>query len=279
MATAAVLSPHDVHTQLNYFASTTSDEPPYNFSRPPSDGTPQTNIVPESYPATIHDVRGKEDTVSIDTTGFAFIKHVSEEKEFVDEEAITSKYYKEVEEILKKEVGAKKVFIFDHTIRGPSRDGEPPEARRGPGTRVHVDQSFNAGIARVRRHLPEDADRLLQGRVRIINVWRPIENPVAHYPLAVADWRTVNPDNDLIETRLIYPDRDGATFSVRYNPKHQWYYQSNQTPGEVILIKCFDTDESGARLTPHTAFLDTTSPADAPQRQSIEVRALVFDRE
>ncbi|KAI0041994.1 hypothetical protein FA95DRAFT_1598697 [Auriscalpium vulgare] len=279
MATAAVLSPHDVHTQLNYFASTTTGEPPYNFTYSPPEGTPQSNIVPEPYPATIHDVRGKEDTVSLDTTGFAFIKHVSEEKEFIDEEAIKSKYYKEVEEILKKEAGAKKVFIFDHTIRRPSADGQPQDTTRGPVTRVHVDQSFKAGLDRVRHHLPEDADRLLQGRVRIINVWRPIGNPVAHHPLAVADWRSLNPDEDLISTRHIYPDREGATFSVKYNPKHQWYYQSNQTPEEVILIKCFDTDDSGARLTPHTAFLDSTSPTDAPQRQSIEVRALVFDRE
>ncbi|KAI0041995.1 hypothetical protein FA95DRAFT_1598698 [Auriscalpium vulgare] len=275
MATAAVLSPHDVHTQLTYFVSTTTGEPPYNYTYSPPEGTPQSNIVRETYPMTIHDVRGKEDTVSLDTTGFAFIKHVSEEKEFVDDEAITSKYYKEVEEILKKEAGAKKVFIFDHTIRGRSRDGNKPQ------TRVHVDQSFESGLARVRRHLPEDADRLLQGRVRIINVWRPIANPVAHHPLAVADWRTLNPDEELVSTRHISPDREGTTFCVKYNPKHQWYYQSNQTPEEVTLLKIFDSDETPgrARLTPHSAFLDTTHPADAPQRQSIEIRALVFDRE
>ena len=41
----------------------------------------------------------------------------SAEKDFTDEERIQSVYYKEVEELLKKEVGAKRVFIFDHTIR------------------------------------------------------------------------------------------------------------------------------------------------------------------
>jgi len=144
-------------------------------------------------------------------------------------------------------------------------------------TRVHVDQTYSAGLARVRQHLPEDADRLLKGRVRIINVWRPIGNPVAHHPLAVADWRSLDPENDLIPTRHIYQDREGATFSVRYNPSHRWYYLGGQTPDEVTLIKCFDSDETKARLTPHTAFLDSTSPKDAPDRQSIEVRCLVFD--
>ena len=148
-----------------------------------------------------------------------------------------------------------------------------------PQTRVHADQTYVAGEKRVHQYLPDEAERLLKSRVRIINVWRPIENVVAHHPLAVADWRTVNPDIDLVHTRYIYRDREGSTFSVKYNPEHRWYYLGNQTPEEVTLIKCFDTDESKARLTPHSAFLDSSSPEDAPQRQSIEVRCLVFDAE
>ncbi|KAI0269777.1 hypothetical protein BC834DRAFT_967519 [Gloeopeniophorella convolvens] len=282
MATAVFAAPHDVPTTLNYFGSTKDGKPPYNFTYEPTpDGVPQTNIAPETYDSVVHDVRGKEDTVSLDTNGFAFVKHVSAEKDFTDEEAITTKYYKEVEELLKEHVGAKKVVIFDHTIRRGSSGtyGKDGPQQRGPVTRVHVDQTYAASLARVRRHAPEDAERLLQGRVRIINVWRPIGNPVAHHPLAVADWRTLDPATDLISTRHIYPDREGSTFSVRYNPAHRWYYINAQTPEEVTLIKCFDSDEGKARLTPHSAFLDATSPKDAPQRQSIEVRCLVFDQE
>ena len=102
---------------------------------------------------------------------------------------------------------------------------------------------------------------------------------MAHHPLGLADYRTVDADKDLISTRHIYDHREGATFSVKYNPAHKWYYLSDQTPDEVALIKCFDSDVDKARLTPHSAFYDSTSPADAPQRQSIEVRALVFDTE
>ena len=143
---------------------------------------------------------------------------------------------------------------------------------------VHVDQTPKAGVARVQYHLPKDADRLLKSRVRIINVWRPIHHPVAHKPLAVSDWRYLD-ENDLVSVRFIYPHREGSTYSVRYNPNHRWYYPSNQTPDEVTLIKCYDSEEDRARLTPHSAFLDTTAPKDAPHRESIEVRALVFDTE
>lgn len=145
--------------------------------------------------------------------------------------------------------------------------------------RVHIDQTFDASVQRVYRHLGDDAERLLKGRVRIINVWRPIGNPVAHKPLAVADWRTLDTDHDLIPVRFIYPDRVGGTFAVKYNPNLQWYYLSDQRPDEVTFIKCYDSDVGKARLTPHTAFLDASSPPNAPKRQSIEIRTLVFDQE
>ncbi|KIM89135.1 hypothetical protein PILCRDRAFT_813043 [Piloderma croceum F 1598] len=276
MATPAVLAPRNVHTTLNYF-TVDGNEAPYNYVESPPEGTPRTNIKEDVRPAVIHDTRGQEDTVGLDKTGFKFVRHVSSEKEFLDEEAIKTRYYQEVEALLKKETGAKRVFIFDHTIRR-NYDANTPMSR-GPVKRVHVDQTYTASVARVHYHLGDDADRLLKSRVRIINVWRPIGNIVAHNPLAVADFYSLDRENDLVSTRHIYPTREGATFSVRYNPKHQWYFLADQTPEEVTLIKCFDSDEDKARLTPHTAFVDPTSPESAPDRQSIEVRALVFDSE
>lgn len=77
--------------------------------------------------------------------------------------------------------------------------------------RVHVDQTFQASIARVHHHLGADADRLLKSRFRLINVWRPIGNPVADKPLAVSDWRTLDTEHDLVTVRYIYPDREGGT--------------------------------------------------------------------
>ncbi|KAG8682604.1 hypothetical protein FRC08_014864 [Ceratobasidium sp. 394] len=49
------------------------------------------------------------------------------------------------------------------------------------------------------------------------------------------------------------------------------------TPDEVVLIKCFDSklDGSVATFTPHTAIDVPTAPG-TPERQSIEIRALVF---
>jgi hypothetical protein len=156
------------------------------------------------------------------------------------------------------------------------RGGAPSRALRGPVQRVHIDQSYAASRSRVPHHLPDEADSLLQGRVQIINVWRPIGRPVQRDPLAVAEASSVA-EGDLVPIPLIYPNRNGETYSVRYNPQHRWFYKRGLAPDEVLLIKCFDSKEDGrARRVPHTAFVDPTAPEDAPTRESIEVRVLVF---
>ncbi|TBU47603.1 hypothetical protein BD309DRAFT_458686 [Dichomitus squalens] len=278
MAIASVLAPRDVPTTLNFYKPLT-DEPPHSYAYAVED-KPQTNIGSDPHPAVVHDARGREAEFSLDKNGFQWVHWPSVEKDFVDDEVIKEKYYPEVERLLKEVAGAKRVFIFDHTIRrNPnSEQGQRDPKNRGPAERVHIDQTYEASIERVKYHLPDEADRLLNSRVRIINVWRPIANPVAHHPLAVADWRTLDHAN-LVKTALHYPHRTGYTYSVRYTPGLEFYYLGGQTPDEVTLIKCFDSETDRARLTPHTAFPDAGSPKDAPHRQSIEVRVLVFDTE
>ena len=183
--------------------------------------------------------------------------------------------------LLLDSTGASEVFIFDHTIRRQSTDKRAVDAAaqaqallRGPVQRVHIDQSYKAGPERVKHHRPNDAERLLKGRYQIINVWRPIKT-IRKDPLGIADATSV-PDDDLLPVQLIYPDRVGETFTVRPNAAHRWYYLREQTPGEVILIKCFDSKLDGrARRVPHSAFVDQSTEAESP-RESIEVRALVF---
>lgn len=116
MATAAVLAPHDVPTTLNYYAPI-GDEEPYQYAFEAPAGKAQNNVGTDPHPVTIHDARGREEEFSLDTSGFQFVKWPSVEKDFDDEERIKARYYPEVEEILKKVAGGKRVLIFDHTIR------------------------------------------------------------------------------------------------------------------------------------------------------------------
>ncbi|KAH9916287.1 uncharacterized protein BXZ73DRAFT_105914 [Epithele typhae] len=232
MATAAVLSPHDVRTTLNYYIPIGSEDPYQYVQEPPAD-KPSHNLGTDPHPVTVRDARGREDEFGLDKSGFQFVNWPSAEREFDDDERIKAQYYPR---------------------RKPDANAKPGPQNRGPSyERVHIDQTYTASVDRVKYHLPEDADRLLKSRVRIINVWRPIHHPVAYKPLAVSDWRHLD-EKDLVKVDFIYPNRTGSTYSVRYNAGHQWWYLADQTPEEVTLIKCYDSEEDRARLTPHSAF-------------------------
>lgn len=123
MAISATLSspaPHDVSTTLNYYSPLNGDDSGeayrYIYVTPPP-GKLEHNLGDDLRPVVIHDARGRENEFSLDKSGFQFVKHPSAEHDFTDEERIKNVYYKEAEELLKNVTGAKKVFIFDHTIR------------------------------------------------------------------------------------------------------------------------------------------------------------------
>ena len=64
----------------------------------------------------VENLRGKEDTVSLDTAGFQFYKIPGKYKgEFLNDEEIKREYYPECEEIVKKHTGGTKAVIFDHS--------------------------------------------------------------------------------------------------------------------------------------------------------------------
>jgi hypothetical protein len=253
------------------------DERPRNLAYQPTDGSPRTNVVPEPHTLPIQDIRTGDHTFSLDHEGFAVVRQPTS-VDFSDEAQIRDTYYAEAERLLKQVTGADRVFIFDHTLRrripgvDDNRDGP-----RQPATRVHVDHTAQSGPQRVRDFLPDEADELLKGRVQVINLWRPINHPVYDAPLAVADAATV-PFSDLVPSDLVYPDRVGETYNVTFNPDHRWYYVKEQTPDEVLFLKCYDSRTDVARFAPHTAFLVPDAPADAPTRESIELRTFVFHR-
>ncbi|KAJ3518940.1 hypothetical protein NMY22_g13432 [Coprinellus aureogranulatus] len=159
------------------------------------------------------------------------------------------------------------------------KEKEEVGLKRGRSDSTSVVTTTKSSIARVHRHLPaSDAPALLEKRFQIINLWRPINVPALEWPLGLCDYRSVNPEKDALPVALVYPDREGETYGITYNPNHKWKYLRGMTPEEVVLIKCFDSVQDGsvAVFTPHTGFSDPTTPPDAPHRESIELRALVF---
>jgi hypothetical protein len=260
-----------VTAPLSFYKAPEDGAPPHNYVEP-LPGVPQRNWGDDWQSVTLNDLRGIESQFSLDQNAFDTYQNVpSDEHDFTDDERIKSVYYPEVEQLLLENVqGAQKVILFDHTIRRPT-------GNRNPVTRVHIDQTPMSAAERVKLHAPDEADKLLQGRYRIVNVWRPLNGPVMGFPLAVADSQSVD-DKDLIPIEHRYPHRNGQTASVRYNPGQKWYYWSGMTNQDRLLLKCFDSDESVGQWgrVPHTAFNDPRTPEGAVGRESIEVRALIF---
>jgi hypothetical protein len=186
---------------------------------------------------------------------------------------------------------------------------------QGPARIVHGDYTLTSGPQRLRdlakpptgndtlrdilgagRSLisPKMVERALDdgGRFAIINVWRNIaKEPVAMYPMALCDGQSVHPD-DLVVFEIHYQDRVGENYFAKCSPRHQWFYYPAMTGDEALLIKQWDSagklarsqgaeaDSSDPQLpctfSFHTAFEDTSTPPDAPDRWSIEVRCIVL---
>ncbi|UNI20176.1 hypothetical protein JDV02_006292 [Purpureocillium takamizusanense] len=280
--TASSVPRGDVTATLNYYhPPADKSAAPFNFVNTPPPGQPQRNYSDAEHATLIRDLRGREADFTLDRDAFQVLGGVPEsaERDFVDDDSIRRNYYPEVERLLLDAVpGANKVRIFDHTIRRAS-----PNAERSPVTRVHIDQTAPSVEKRVRRYFDADeADTLLRGRYRIVNVWRPLnKNPVESFPLAFASTSTLE-DADVVPIEHRYADGYlGQTAAIRHNPAQSWYYLSGITGSERILLECFDSEslKPGSKIggrVPHSAFVDPRTRPDAEGRESIEVRALVF---
>ena len=146
MAAAVLPAPHDVSTTLNYYkplGDPSEEAYRYIYLTPPA-GRLEHNLGEDPHPVVVHDARGREGEFSLDVHGFQFLAHESAETEFVDEERIKGVYYKEAEELLKNATGAKRVVIFDHTIRFVL-EGVHERDKRGNLTTGHLQTSQGEG--------------------------------------------------------------------------------------------------------------------------------------
>lgn len=219
---------------------------------------------------------GRKFQTTLDGEGFQLAWHETAVKDFFDEAQIREVYYPEMVELIKFKSGAKRVVVFDHTLRTADDSDRAARKIREVVPRVHNDYTDWSGPQRVRDLLPDEADKLLARHFAIIQVWRPIRYPVETFPLAMCNAQTIAPD-DLIVTERRHVDRVGQTYSIGYNPNHQWFWYPLQRREEAIVFKVYDSLTDGrARFTGHSAFDDPTSLPNARPRESIEIRTLAF---
>ncbi len=226
----------------------------------------------------IHNAWPRVESLSADREGFELHDFAAGFDPFDDDNAIKTQFYPQVVDFVQRHSGARRVVVFDHTIRKrlPADLKQQTTVQRPAVMLVHSDYTPASGPQRVRDIVPDDADLLLQRRVAFYNVWKPLYRRVEELPLAMIDAQTQDPA-DLLRMDLKYRERTGEIYVLRHSPKHRWYYFPLMQAQQALLLKTYDSETDGrARFMGHSAFEDPTTAPDAPKRESIEVRTMAF---
>jgi hypothetical protein len=181
--TESALAPDHIEATLNYIV----DEGSQVFTVVASPGGTDTRSGGTADPrrVTVQNGRPRAEDFVLERHGFRFVCHHTKVEDFYDEDQIRQVYYPEIEALIKSESGAKRVVVFDHTLRTADDETRESKGTREVVRRVHNDYTEWSGPQRVRDILPDEAEELLQRRFAIIQVWRPIRHPVETYPLAM----------------------------------------------------------------------------------------------
>ncbi|MEM9432819.1 MAG: CmcJ/NvfI family oxidoreductase [Pseudomonadota bacterium] len=207
-------------------------------------------------------------SVSFEIDSVEFFMAPSTVTNFDADQSWTGTYDRELTTLLTREIGAKEVVVFDHTVRS-----DDPNAVRKPARNVHSDYSAHGAQQRLIDILgAQTAAEWARGHFAFINIWRPVENPINSAPLGFVRPSSV-PDGDWLLLDLIYPDRKGQIMGLVANDDHEWVYQSRMTPEDVAVFNIYDN--SGRASIAHSALEMVENPSIEIPRKSIESRTLI----
>lgn len=263
-----------VAASLDFFVDT--GEKPVTYAPEPGAGPTQRTGSFRQHAVGIRDGRPLVDRLALDREGFLLTRHDTLVSDFYDAEEVRAVYHPELENLVKEVTGARKVVVFDTTLRTDDPARREEKNVREPVQLAHNDYTERSGPQRVRDLLPHEAEALLERRFAIINVWRSIRGEVESMPLAVCDARSIAA-SDLIAAERRTRDRVGEVQHLVFNPDQRWFYFPHMQKNEALVIKCYDSATDGrARFAAHAAFDHPTTSPDARPRESIEARSFAF---
>ncbi|KAI9923461.1 hypothetical protein MW887_009300 [Aspergillus wentii] len=124
----------------------------------------------------ITDVRGSEDGFTLDQHGLRFIRHIFSPFHVGDLKEVARVFYLGAEAFLKHHAdGGDRSLFFDYCIRSNKSelqsklvDVANSSLALPPARGVHIDQRPAGALKRVRLWEEDEADSLIEGRVRIL---------------------------------------------------------------------------------------------------------------
>ncbi len=224
------------------------------------------------------------DELTLDQHGFKLITQATEVTNFYNEHQVLNIYESEAKRSIgdtfsKMGESISQIEIFDHTRRTSSDSMRKQLKIREPASIIHNDYTDKSAL-RTREYFfeqnPSARKKLETKRFLIVNVWRSISGTVLESPMALCSANSIASE-DVVSVKRVAKNREGELQLAIWNPNHQWFYFPQMTMQEALIFKTFDSALDGrARYTIHTAFEDPSSSNDAPPRESIETRCLVF---
>jgi hypothetical protein len=253
------------------------DRPIYIASTPGADAQMDIGAEFEERDITVRDARQLQPPSTLDVQGFALLSHPVRVLDFYQLEDQREHYEQSIRDLVLREIGGSQALVFDHTLRSDSRQVRGERAIREPAAVIHTDYTDASAQRRLRDLLPAtEVEQRLQRRFAIVNVWRSIAGPARTSPLALCDAQTLR-GPELVASERLAEQRTGELELVTFSEAHRWYFFPDVTRDEALLIKTYDSALDGrARRSIHTAFANPQATKDAPPRESIESRLMVF---
>ncbi|MCH7743580.1 MAG: hypothetical protein IIB71_13055 [Proteobacteria bacterium] len=243
---------------------------------------------------TINNGRYALDTLDFEHCGFTLLEHNSGVADWHNEQLVNEIHVPEIEKLATEFTGCDHAIAFPALIRSPATAKEI--ADYAPIESVHSDytEDYQSMVTNPSHSYFKFLEPLLirdgldykviqeARRIMVIQFWRNIGETLPDFPLAICDAETVNRSELIVVEVPVYGGRrlDFEAFSVRTPPQpavHVWYTFPRLKSNEVLTFRTFDSrcvEEGRPFWTPHTAFRDPNAGPDAPQRESIEMRAL-----
>ena len=269
-------TPRSVRATMHY--SVDNGIPPDYYFYEPDPGVKLNPPGTDLREVEVEDGWSRAGSFSADREGFEIHPFEGRFDGFDDTAAVHERFYPQVIDFVKAHTGARRVVVFDHTLRRrlPADLSAQTTIQRPAVLLVHSDYTVHSGPQRVRDILPDEADALLSRRVAFYNVWKPLFRRVEELPLAMCDATSHDPQ-DMLRMELKYRERTGEIYVMRYSPKHRWVYFPFMERDQAVLLKTYDSETDGrARFMGHSAFEDPDTAPDAQKRESIEVRTMAF---
>jgi hypothetical protein len=252
------------------------------------------------YAVKIRDARPRAGEFTLSSHGFQLYEHRSDVRSFRDKAEVEAKYPQELVAAIQRWTGAARVATMSWMVRtsghlDANRQQQVGYQHKGgvqpPAAEAHCDSSPDRvdamALALYQQRFPGAPP---YKRFLYTSFWRAFSPPPQDYPLALCDGNSVGDEEGVPNTLFVVdqiPEREEmlkpvpdehqriAAAIFHHNPNHRWWYFSNMTRDEALLVVFHDSRRLRPWRVPHTAFHDTSRP-DAKPRESIEFRSVAY---